>query len=51
MTRREHLYGDFIEESSKLFSDALTHEFDDPSKFVRLSQAANDNPLCKGPQR
>jgi hypothetical protein len=36
MARREHLYGDFIEESSKLLSDALTHEFDDPSKFVRL---------------
>ena len=36
MTRREHLYGDFIEEASRLFSDALTHEFDDPSKFVPL---------------
>jgi hypothetical protein len=36
MSRREHLYGDFIEEASRLFSDALTHEFDDPSKFVHL---------------
>jgi hypothetical protein len=36
MARRDHLYGDFIEESSKLFSDALTHEFDDPSKLIRL---------------
>src|SRR5258706_8452463 len=36
MARREHLYGDFIEEASKLFTDALTHQFDDPSKFVRL---------------
>jgi hypothetical protein len=36
MTRREHLYGDFIEETSKRFSYALTHEFDDPSKLVRL---------------
>jgi hypothetical protein len=36
MARREHLYGDFIEEASKLFTDALTHELDDPSKFVRL---------------
>jgi hypothetical protein len=36
MSRREHLYGEFIEEASRLFSDALTHEFDDPSKFVRL---------------
>ena len=36
MTRREHLYGEFIEEASKLVSDALTHELDDPSKIVRL---------------
>src|SRR6266404_1338043 len=36
MARREHLYGDFIEEASKLITDALTHELDDPSKFVRL---------------
>ena len=36
MTRRERLYGQFIEEASKLFTDALTHELDDPSKFVRL---------------
>jgi hypothetical protein len=35
-TRREHLYGEFIDESSKLFADALTHEFDDPTKIVRL---------------
>jgi hypothetical protein len=34
--RREHLYGEFIEEASKLFTDALTHEPDDPPKFVRL---------------
>jgi len=36
MTRREHLYGEFIEEASKLVADALTHELDDPSKFVQL---------------
>ena len=36
MTRRGNLYGEFIEEASKLFTDALTHELDDPSKFVRL---------------
>src|SRR6266436_1284128 len=36
MTRRERLYGEFIEEASRLFTDALTHQFDDPSKFVRL---------------
>jgi hypothetical protein len=36
VTRREHLYCEFIEEASRLFTDALTHELDDPSKFVRL---------------
>ena len=36
VARRERLYGEFIEEASKLFTDALTHQFDDPSKFVRL---------------
>jgi hypothetical protein len=36
MTLREQLYGGFIEEASKLFTDALTHELGDPSKFVAL---------------
>jgi hypothetical protein len=36
MSRRDHLYGDFIEEASRLFADALTLEFDEPSNFVRL---------------
>jgi len=33
---RHRLYGEFIEEASKLFTDALTHELDDLSKFVHL---------------
>jgi hypothetical protein len=36
MTLREQLYGGFIEEASKLFTDALTHELGDPAKFVAL---------------
>src|ERR1700738_1255780 len=36
MALRHRLYEEFIEEASKLFTDALTHELDDPSKFVRL---------------
>jgi hypothetical protein len=36
MARREHLYGEFIEEASKLYTDAISHELDDPSKFVRI---------------
>jgi hypothetical protein len=36
MARRERLYGDFIDEASKLFIDALTHEQIDPAKFVEI---------------
>jgi hypothetical protein len=46
MTRREHLYGEFIEEAAKLFTDALAHELDDPSKFVRLYALVGRLRLC-----
>ena len=36
MSRRENLYGEFIEEASKRFTEALTHKLDDPSVFVHL---------------
>lgn len=43
--RRELLIGEFIEEASKLLTDALTHEFDDPSKLVRLYALVGKLPL------
>jgi len=46
MTRRERLYGEYIEEASKLFTDALTHQLDDPSKFVRLYALVGNLRLC-----
>jgi hypothetical protein len=46
MMRREHLYGEFIEEASKLFTDALTHPLDEPSKFVRLYALVENLRLC-----
>jgi hypothetical protein len=46
MTRRERLYGEFIEEASRLFTDALTNQFDDPSKFVRLYALVGKLRLC-----
>jgi hypothetical protein len=46
MARRERLYGEFIEEASKLVTDALTHQFDDPSKFVRLYALVGRLRLC-----
>jgi hypothetical protein len=35
-SHRENLYGDFIEEASRIFSDALSHKLDDVSKLVKL---------------
>ena len=35
-SRREKLYGDFIDQASTLFADALTHELEDPTKLVPL---------------
>jgi len=34
--RRERLYGDFIDEASMLYIDALTHDQFDPLKFVQI---------------
>jgi len=50
MTRREHLYGEFIEEASKLFTDAIIHQLDDPSKFVRLYALVGNLRLCASPE-
>lgn len=36
VTRREKLYGEFIDETSKLVTDALTQKLDDASKLVPL---------------
>lgn len=41
MTRRENLFSEFIEEAAKLFTDAMTHELDDVSKFVRIYALAS----------
>jgi len=36
IARKEKLYGEFIEEASRLYSDAITHKLDEVSKFVHL---------------
>jgi hypothetical protein len=36
IARKEHVSGQFIEEASRLFSDALTHTLDDASKLVNV---------------
>ena len=36
MSRRERLYGEFIDEASRLLADALTHHLHEPSKMVPL---------------
>ena len=39
--KKENLYGQFIDEASRLFTDALSHELDDASKFVQLYALSN----------
>jgi hypothetical protein len=41
MLKKETLYGEFIDEASKLYTDALSHELDDASKFVQLYALTN----------
>jgi hypothetical protein len=36
IARKEHVSGQFIEEASRLFSDALTHTLDEASKLVNV---------------
>ena len=36
MSRRERLYGEFIDEASRLLADSLTHHLEEPSKIVPL---------------
>src|SRR5262245_12583506 len=36
LSRREDLYRDFIEESSRLYTDAFEHDKAEPSKLVKL---------------
>jgi hypothetical protein len=36
MRRRERLYGEFVDEASRLLADALTHHLEEPSKMVQL---------------
>jgi len=36
VTRKENLYGQFIDEASKLLADALNHNLDDASRLVHL---------------
>ena len=34
--RLEQVFGEFIDQASRVFADALTHQLDDPSKLVPL---------------
>src|SRR5579872_7161445 len=41
ITRRENLYGEFIDEGAKLYTHALVSGLDDASKFVHLYALAS----------
>lgn len=41
LSRKESLYGEFIDEASKLLTDAISHKLDDASKFVGIYALMN----------
>jgi hypothetical protein len=41
ISRRENLYGEFIDEASKLYTDSLMNRPNEPPKFVRIYAIAN----------
>lgn len=49
-TRRENLYGQFIEEATKLYSDALMNESEDAKKFIGLYALASKLRLFASPE-
>ena len=48
--KREALYSEFIDEASRLFTDALSHEMEDPSKLVHLYSIQNKIRLFASPE-
>jgi hypothetical protein len=51
VARREALYGDFIDEASVLFIDALTHEHVDPSQPSGSCGCSHPLMLCRRQKR
>ena len=49
-TKREALYTEFIDEASRLFTDALSHEMEDLSKLVHLYSIENKIRLFASPE-
>jgi hypothetical protein len=47
--KREALYTEFIDEASRLFTDALSHEMEDLSKMVHLYSITNKIRLFASP--
>lgn len=50
ISRKEALYSAFIDEAALLFTDALTHNLDDPSKLVRFYSVVSKLRLVASPQ-
>jgi hypothetical protein len=48
--KREALYTEFIDEASRLFTDALSHEMEDLSKMVHLYSIVNKIRLFASPE-
>ena len=50
MTRRETLYGQFIEEATKLYTDALMNEVEDAKKLIGLYALTSKLRLFASPE-
>jgi hypothetical protein len=50
MTRRENLYGQFIEEATKLYTDALMNQVEDAKKFIGLYALTSKLRLFASPE-
>jgi hypothetical protein len=50
LTRRETLYGQFIEEAAKLYTDALMNQQTDAKKFIDLYSLASKLRLFASPE-
>ena len=50
LTRRENLYGQFIEEAAKLYTDALMNQPEDAKKFIGLYALSSKLRLFASPE-
>lgn len=50
IAKRETLYGNFVDEASRVLADAVSNNFDDPTKLVPLGALLNRMRMCSSPE-